>query len=220
MANTSKRKRGRGLILAGLLLLAAALALVLYNLWDAWRAERSVAQALEALRQETALSQEEPAQEAPAGEQSPQEDSQEQSMATVEAEGREYLGELRFPTLDLTLPVLSQCSEENLKTAPCRYQGSLSGGDLIVAGHNYQSHFGRLDQLSPGDPVTFTGPDGETYAFEVTETQELPGTALEEMEAGEWDLTLFTCTLDGRGGSLCPARERNKKPWRRGRQSN
>ena len=47
---------GRGLILAGLLLLAAALALVLYNLWDAWRAERSVAQALEALRQETALS--------------------------------------------------------------------------------------------------------------------------------------------------------------------
>ena len=143
--------------------------------------------------------EEEPAQEAPAGEQSPQKDSQEQPMATVEAEGREYLGELRFPTLDLTLPVLSQCGEENLKTAPCRYQGSLSGGDLIVAGHNYQSHFGRLDQLSPGDPVTFTGPDGETYAFEVTETQELPGTALEEMEAGEWDLTLFTCTLDGRG---------------------
>ena len=157
MANTSKRKRGRGLILAGLLLLAAALALVLYNLWDAWRAERSVAQALEALRQETALSQEEPAREAPAGEQSPQEDSQEQPMATVEAEGREYLGELRFPALDLTLPVLSQCSEEDLKTAPCRYQGSLSGGDLIVAGHNSQSHFGRLDQLSPGDPVTFTG---------------------------------------------------------------
>lgn len=90
------------------------------------------------------------------GEQSPQKDSQEQPMATVEAEGREYLGELRFPTLDLTLPVLSQCSEENLKTAPCRYLGSLSGGDLIVAGHNYQSHFGRLDQLSPGDPVTFT----------------------------------------------------------------
>ena len=199
MANTSKRKRGRGLILAGLLLLAAALALVLYNLWDAWRAERSVAQALGALRQETALSQEEPSGEAPAGEQSPQKDSQEQPMATVEAEGREYLGELRFPTLDLTLPVLSQCSEENLKTAPCRYQGSLSGGDLIVAGHNYQSHFGRLDQLSPGDPVTFTAPDGETCAFEVTETQELPGTALEEMEAGEWDLTLFTCTLDGRG---------------------
>ena len=105
MANTSKRKRGRGLILAGLLLLAAALALVLYNLWDAWRAEKSVAQALEALRQETALSQEEPSGEAPAGEQSPQKDSQEQPMATVEAEGREYLGELRFPTLDLTLPM-------------------------------------------------------------------------------------------------------------------
>ena len=107
MANTSKRKRGRGLILAGLLLLAAALALVLYNLWDAWRAEKSVAQALGALRQETALSQEEPSGEAPAGEQSSQKDSQEQPMATVEAEGREYLGELRFPTLDLTLPVLS-----------------------------------------------------------------------------------------------------------------
>ena len=74
MANTSKRKRGRGLILAGLLLLAAALGMVLYNLWDAWRAERSVAQALEALRQETALSQEEPSGEAPAGEPLPEEE--------------------------------------------------------------------------------------------------------------------------------------------------
>lgn len=26
----------------------------------------------------------------------------------------------------------------------------------------------------------------------------LPETAVEEMRAGEWDLTLFTCTYDGR----------------------
>ena len=98
--------------------MAAALALVLYNLWDAWRAEKSVAQALGALRQEDGPLPGGTVGEAPAGEQSPQKDSQEQPMATVEAEGREYLGELRFPTLDLTLPVLSQCSEENLKTPP------------------------------------------------------------------------------------------------------
>ena len=29
-------------------------------------------------------------------------------------------------------------------------------------------------------------------------TVTLPETAVEEMRAGEWDLTLFTCTYDGR----------------------
>ena len=34
---------------------------------------------------------------------------------------------------------------------------------------------------------------GQVYGLET-----LPETAVEEMRAGEWDLTLFTCTYDGR----------------------
>jgi sortase A len=31
----------------------------------------------------------------------------------------------------------------------------------------------------------------------VVEKEVLKSTAIEEMEAGEWDLTLFTCTIGG-----------------------
>lgn len=36
------------------------------------------------------------------------------------------------------------------------------------------------------------------FSYNVSGMEELPGTALEEMEAGEWDLTLFTCTASGK----------------------
>ena len=39
---------------------------------------------------------------------------------------------------------------------------------------------------------------GQTYRYTVDRVETLPETAVEEMRAGEWDLTLFTCTYDGR----------------------
>ena len=39
---------------------------------------------------------------------------------------------------------------------------------------------------------------GNQFFYEVADMEELPGTAVEDMEAGEWDMTLFTCTLGGR----------------------
>lgn len=48
-----------------------------------------------------------------------------------------------------------------------------------------------------GDAVRFTDGAGTTFSYVVSEIQQLPGTAIEEMAAGDWDLTLFTCTLGG-----------------------
>lgn len=67
----------------------------------------------------------------------------------------------------------------------------------MVAGHNYRSHFGKLANLSPGDPVTFTDMEGSAFSYIVMELETLPADAVEEMTSGDWDLTLFTCTLDG-----------------------
>lgn len=198
MPNTTKGKRNKGLIIAGLLLMAAALALTGYNFADAWRAQRAVTQVLAAMdQQEPQAATPAPAQESsgPAAQDQPEP----AAGATVEIDGNDYLGKLEFPTLDLTLPVMADWSYPQLKTAPCRYVGSVAEGDLIVAGHNYVSHFGRLDQLQPGDQVVFSEVGGSRYVYTVSSLQELPGTAIDEMEAGDWDLTLFTCTLDGRG---------------------
>ena len=196
MASGSGGKRW-GLIGAGLLLIAAALALTAYNVADARRAEQSAERVLEALEAAAPPVEERPGepevQESPAYLGDP-----EMPMPTVEVDGNAYIGTLEIPALELSLPVMSQWSYPGLKIAPCRYVGSAYLDDLIIAAHNYESHFGRLNQLAPGDGVTFTDEDGNVFSYRVSLIEELPGTAIEEMEAGAWDLTLFTCTLGGR----------------------
>ena len=182
---------------AGLLLIAAALALAAYNVIDAQRAARSAAQALEALSQTTAVSAAEPeeasADNAPAYLADP-----EMPMPTVSFDGNDYIGRVDIPSLGLSLPVISEWSYPRLKIAPCRYTGSAYLDNLIIAAHNYSSHFGNLNRLNTGDTVTFTDVDGNQFTYAVSLIEDLPGTAIEEMQAGEWDLTLFTCTLGGR----------------------
>ena len=182
---------------AGLLLIAAALALAAYNVIDAQRAARSAAQALEALSQTTAVSaadsEQASADDAPAYLADP-----EMPMPTVSFDGNDYIGRVDIPSLGLSLPVISEWSYPRLKIAPCRYTGSAYLDNLIIAAHNYSSHFGNLNRLNTGDTVTFTDVDGNQFTYAVSLIEDLPGTAIEEMQAGEWDLTLFTCTLGGR----------------------
>ncbi len=119
-------------------------------------------------------------------------------MPAVEIDGHGYIGTLEIPALELTLPVMDRWSYPNLKLAPCRYKGSAYLDGLIVAGHNYRTHFGRLDQLRTGAEVCFTDVEGNLFLYTVAQLEELAPTAVEEMESGGWDLTLFTCTPGGK----------------------
>ena len=121
-------------------------------------------------------------------------------METAEVDGQAYIGTLSIPELGLELPVTAEYSDELLKTAPCRYAGSLYTDDLVIAAHNYNSHFGKIGRLHEGAELIFTDLHSHAYRFCVTETEQLAGTATDEMLAGSeenWDLTLFTCTLNG-----------------------
>ena len=84
-----------------------------------------------------------------------------------------------------------------MKTAPCRYSGSAYLNNLIICGHNYTSHFGTLKNLSEGDLATFTDMDGNVFTYKMVERETLLPTSIDAMESGEWDLTLFTCTVGG-----------------------
>lgn len=188
-----KANRGTILMTIGLLLLAAALFLAGYNIWDEHRAEGAAQQVLDQLVSET------PQPELPAPEEPTPEYilHPEMDMPTVEIDGNRYIGRVTIPALGLELPVMSQWSYPNLKIAPCRYQGSAYTGDLIIAGHNYRTHFGPLKNLGVGDTVLFTDADGNQFRYTVAQVETLAKTAVEEMAAGDWDLTLFTCTLGG-----------------------
>ena len=119
-------------------------------------------------------------------------------MPTETINGNEYIGVLEIPSLELRLPVMSEWSYPKLKIAPCRYEGSAYTNALIIAAHNYASHFGQLKNLHIGDEIIFTDMDGNVFRYELVELETLMPTAIEEMTSGDWDLTLFTCTIGGR----------------------
>lgn len=119
-------------------------------------------------------------------------------MTEMVIDGHRYIGYLSLPALNLELPVMSDWSKENLWIAPCRYYGSLRGNDLVLMAHNYERHFGRIGKLNEGDAVIFTDMDGGVTEYEVVAQDVLDPEAVEEMTAGDFDLTLFTCTYSGK----------------------
>lgn len=181
-------------ITIGLLLIAAALFLTSYNLYDELRAEQAARQVVNKL--EASTNQEPLASDErtviPDYVLSP---NMEMPVETIN--GIDFIGVLRIPTLELELPVISEWNYPNLKTAPCRYSGSAYLNNLIICGHNYTSHFGRLKTLSEGDIATFTDIDGNVFIYKMVERETLNPTDIEGMESGNWDLTLFTCTVGG-----------------------
>ncbi len=188
-----KNKKTNIFIVLGLLLISAALILTTYNIVDSVRAERAAQQAADRLLQEL-----ESAAVNGNGDDLPDYLlNPKMKMPVREIDGQEYIGVLRVPALSLKLPVLSDWDYDKLKIAPCRYVGSVYMNNMIIAAHNYWSHFGALRSLQPGDRVTFTDMNGNRFNYEVAQTQTLLPDDVREMKSGDWDLTLFTCTFGG-----------------------
>lgn len=194
------RKTGTVLMVLGTVLIVAALALFLFNQRENAQAEQSMVDIMPQLVQQI---QENTAEEIivetiPPWELPQQIDPENvEPMSELEVDGNGYIGCLSLPTLGLELPVMGDWSYSKLKVAPCRYAGNLHTEDLVIMAHNYSSHFGRIDQLSMGDPVLFADVNGKLTEFEVVGREVLPPTAVEEMTSGAYDLTLFTCTYGG-----------------------
>lgn len=184
-------------VFLGVVCLLSAVGLVVYNRWEAGRAEET-AQAL--LADVQSIMDEKPQ------EQFLHEDTvnlpnhlekRPTEMATVKVGGYDCIGILSVPVLELELPVLTDWSYGKLKKAPCHYYGTYYEKDFVIAAHNYQSHFGRLSELRTGDIVFFTDVNGAAYYYEVVLLETLPKEATEEMITAGFDLSLYTCTPGG-----------------------
>jgi len=180
----------------GAALVATALLLFLGNQREARRAEVASETLLPQVRNAISARFEEEENASEDGISVP--DPYDPEMTVVEIDGYGYVGYLSIPALGLELPVMSAWDYDRLKIAPCRYSGSTKTGDLVIAAHNYVRHFGALSTLQPGDTVTFTDMDGVITVYAVAALETLQPAAVEEMTAGDYDLTLFTCTYGGR----------------------
>ncbi len=194
-------------MIIGAVLLLAALSLFAYNRWDAWRAGQAVAKAQDELKAvEEEIQNSHTVFNVPA-----EDDADEDVMPGIVIGEYDYIGTLSISRFGLELPVIGEWSYPALRIAPARYMGSVRTGDLVICGHNYDRHFGRLKDLNPGDPIIFSDVLGDIFEYEVDEVLILQPTAVEQMITGDWDLTLFTCTLGGQARVTVRCRLREER---------
>ena len=178
------KKSGVILISLGAVLILAALLLFLYNRSEDRRAGQEAESLLEDVRSTMAANADPEPQEEPA-----------------EEIIYDYAGVIVIPDLSLELPVIDQWSYARLKVAPCRQSGAAADGDLVIAAHNYKSHFGYLDRLEPGASVIFTDMEGTVYRYAVEEIRQLAPEDAEDVSSvfsSEYPLVLYTCTPGGK----------------------
>lgn len=118
-------------------------------------------------------------------------------MPTVMIDGYDYIGYVEIPKIGIKLPVMADWDYERLKIAPCRNFGSVLSDDLVIAGHNYTAHFGKLDNLIIGDSVIFTDALGGVYSYTVEKLDTVAGDNVDAVQNSGHDLVLYTCTLSG-----------------------
>ena len=178
------KKSGVILISLGAVLILAALLLFLYNRSEDRRAGQEAESLLEDARSAMAADTDPEPQEEPA-----------------EEITYDYAGVIAIPDLSLELPVIDQWNYARLKVAPCRQSGAAADGDLVIAAHNYKSHFGYLDRLEPGASVIFTDMEGTVYRYAVEEIRQLEPEDVEDVSSvfsSEYPLVLYTCTPGGK----------------------
>ena len=120
-----------------------------------------------------------------------------EEIVTVDAGEYTVCGIVSIPSIGVELAVIDNWSYPKLQISANRYYGS-PDTQLVIMAHNYARHFGKINQLRPGDEVRFMDTQGTVYRYTVSETVSLASDQLREAVAGQdWDLTLFTCTYGG-----------------------
>ena len=193
------KKAGIIFVTLGVVLILSALLLFLYNGWEDRRAGQQAESLMDEIHSamtegtdpttkptEIEIEITEPTETLPV------------EMPVVMIDGYDYIGYLFIPALELELPVMAEWDYSRLKVAPCRHFGSSRTDDLVIAAHNYKTHFGSLSKLESGAEVIFTDMDGiENRYVLVRDPETLAPDAVDAVQNSGYDLVLYTCTPGG-----------------------
>jgi sortase A len=181
-----KNRKGLPLIILGLILICGSFSFTIYNEEETLRAGRISREVVTQL--DKIIEAEEP---------STYGIFPNMEMPVIPIADKKYIGTLSIPSLSLELPVMDSFSYVGLRISPCRYSGSAYQDNLVIAAHNYRTHFGKLKNLKAGDQIILTDADGNVFSYEVKGFEILEPEDIDGMNESSYDLTLFTCTLSG-----------------------
>jgi len=190
------KKTGIIFVILGVVLMMSALLLFLYNGLEDRNAQQEAESLLDDIQsviEDTTIPE---TTEVPLEVTEPEE-TLDPEMPTLLIDGYEYIGYVSIPDLELELPVMSEWDYSRLKVAPCRHFGSSRTDDLVIAAHNYKSHFGYLKNLEIGAEILFTDMDGIENRYTLTRLETLSPDAVDAVQNSGHDLVLYTCTPGG-----------------------
>ena len=193
------KKAGIIFVTLGVVLILSALLLFLYNGFEDRRAGQQAESLMDDIQ--SAIAEETDPTTKPTEIEIDITESQETlsaEMPVVMIDGYEYIGYISVPDLELELPVMAEWDYSRLKIAPCRHFGSSRTDDLVIAAHNYKTHFGSLSKLKIGAEVIFTDMEGiENRYVLMKDPETLAPDAVDAVQNSGYDLVLYTCTPGG-----------------------
>lgn len=187
-SSTAQGRMARGLMVAGAVAICCALVLFCYNVWVDWRAGERARAVLDSLPEPTVTLDIDAIDPNAA-------------MPAVDIDGAPYCGTLSLPELGLELPIADTYSSGQLALTPCRYEGSLYADNLVIAGIDFDAHFGSLTTLNGGEEVAISDTLGNTVLYYVNGVETLQPTDLDRVVSGSdgtdaGDLRLMVCGAD------------------------
>lgn len=121
-------------------------------------------------------------------------------LDTKNFEDSSIIGIINIPSINISYPIFSSCSEEFLRISPCRFYGPTPGknGNLCIAGHNYDNgvFFSNIPLLKIGDEIILSDYKKRLFSYFVTDIYEVKNddlTPIYNFNENSKVLTLITC---------------------------
>ena len=117
------------------------------------------------------------------------EQRQDNTMAGLSLNGRDFVGILEMPEFDSSLPVAADWG--NISRYPCRFSGSVYDGSIRIGATSQPGQYDFFREISVGDSLYFTDMTGNRYSYTVTDIRYAKHADPETPESREADFMLF-----------------------------
>jgi hypothetical protein len=184
MKNHDKPSLQKICLSLGIVLLAAACAMLIFWQWNIRSASKQAGEYVDSLRRLI-----------PEVQGAVLEERRDNSMAVLSLDGSDFVGILDFPLYDSALPVAADWGSPT--RYPRRLSGSIYDRSIQIGASSQAGQYDFFRDISVGDQLFFTDMEGKRFAYAVTDIRyekHADQSALQQQDAA---LTLFIKNIYG-----------------------